>query len=50
MDELNTIIMYLNRISPQEAADRWEKRLEERIAQEASRFKVMEWMEAGAER
>ena len=46
MDELNMILMYLNGISPQEAAKRWEKRVEQEawIAQEASRPKVLEWM------
>ena len=46
MNELNTVLMYLNGVSPQEAANLSKKRLEEeeRIAQEASRSKVMEWM------
>jgi len=44
MDELNMVPMCLNGISPQEAANRWEKRMEEeqRIAVEGSRSKVME--------
>ena len=48
MDELNMVLMYLNGISPQEVAKRREKRMEqeERIAREASRPKVMEWMKA----
>jgi hypothetical protein len=48
MNELNTVLMYLNGVSPQEAANLSKKRLEEeeRIAQEASRSKVMEWMTA----
>jgi hypothetical protein len=48
MDELNRVLMCLNGISPEEATNRWEKRMEEeqRIAREASRSKVMEWVNA----
>ena len=48
MDDLNAVIMYLKGTSPQEAAARWEKRMEEEeeIARKASRSKVMEWMNA----
>lgn len=46
MDELNMLLMYLSGITPEEAAIRGEKRLEEeeQMAQEAGRRKVMEWM------
>jgi hypothetical protein len=46
MDKLNAVIMSLKGISPQEAAKREEKRMEEQqqIAQRASQSKVMEWM------
>ena len=46
MDNLNAIMMYLKGTSPQEAAARWEKRMEEEeeIARKAGRNKVMEWM------
>ena len=46
MDELNAVLMYLEGITPQEAANRREKRMEEEElkAQAASRSKVMEWM------
>ncbi|KAI9509588.1 hypothetical protein F5148DRAFT_1186323 [Russula earlei] len=45
MDELNTVLMYIHGISPEEAADRREREIEqeERAAQEAGRKKVMEW-------
>jgi hypothetical protein len=48
MDNLNEVLMYLNGISPQEAATRWEKRMEqeEEIARKASHNKVKEWMKA----
>jgi hypothetical protein len=47
MDELNMVLMYLSGITPEEAAIRREKRLEEeeQLAQEAGRGKVMEWMD-----
>jgi hypothetical protein len=47
MDELNMVLMYLSGITPEEAAIRREKRLEEeeQMAQEAGRRKVMEWIE-----
>jgi len=46
MDNLNTYIMLLQGTSPEDAARRWEKRMEEKeqIAQQASRNKVMEWI------
>jgi hypothetical protein len=46
MDKLNSVLMSLQGITPQEAANRREKRMEEEElrAQEASRRKVMEWM------
>ena len=46
MDDLNSVLMLLHGITPQEAAIRTEKRMqeEERMAQEAGRSKVMEWM------
>jgi predicted transcriptional regulator len=46
MDNLNAVLMYLKGTSPQEAAARWEKRMEEEeeIARKASQNKVMEWM------
>ncbi len=48
MDNLNAVLTYLKGISPQEAATRWEKRMEqeEEIARKASRNKVKEWMKA----
>lgn len=50
MDELNMVLMYLSGITPEQAAIRQEKRLEEeRIAQEAGRRKVTEWMNASNE-
>ena len=47
MDELNMVLMYLSGITPEEAAIRREKRLEEeeKMAQEAGRRKVMEWVD-----
>ncbi|KAI0252791.1 hypothetical protein BJV78DRAFT_1281379 [Lactifluus subvellereus] len=49
MDELNSVLMSLQGITPQEVANRREKRMEEELrAQEASRSKVMEWMKIGA--
>jgi len=46
MDKLNAFLMSLHGTSPEDAARRWEKRMEEKeqIAQQASRNKVMEWM------
>ncbi|KAI0246116.1 hypothetical protein BJV78DRAFT_1348806 [Lactifluus subvellereus] len=46
MDELNSVLMSLQGITPQEVANRREKRMEEEElkAQDASRSKVMEWM------
>ncbi len=46
MDELNMVLMYMHGITPEEAAERRQKEIEqeERAAQEASRSKVMEWM------
>ena len=46
MDELNIALMFVSGITPQEAADRREKQMEEEElkAQEASRSKVTEWM------
>ncbi|KAK2464782.1 hypothetical protein APHAL10511_003200 [Amanita phalloides] len=46
MDDMNFLLMYLSGISPEEAAMRKIKREEEeeRLAQEASRSKVTEWM------
>ena len=48
IDNLNVLMMYLTGTSPQEAAARWEKRMEEEeeIARKASRNKVMEWMKS----
>ena len=45
MDELNMVLMYLHGITPEVAAERGQKKLEqeERAAQEASRNKVAEW-------
>jgi len=47
MDELDMVLMYLSGITPEEAAIRREKRLEEeeQMAQEAGRRKVMEWID-----
>jgi hypothetical protein len=47
MDELNMVLMYLSGITPEEAAIRREKRLEEeeKMAQEAGRRKVTEWID-----
>jgi hypothetical protein len=46
MDDLNSFLMAIQGITPQEAAKRREKwlREEELKAQEASRSKVVEWM------
>jgi hypothetical protein len=46
MDELNSVLMSIQGITPQEAANRKEKQMmeEELKAQEASRSKVKEWM------
>ncbi|KAH9042303.1 hypothetical protein EDB84DRAFT_1559481 [Lactarius hengduanensis] len=46
MDDLNLVLMFINRTTPEEAAERMEKRMEEeeRAAQERSRSKVTEWM------
>jgi hypothetical protein len=45
MDELNVVLMYINGITPEMAAERRQKEIEqeERAAREASRGKVMEW-------
>jgi hypothetical protein len=45
MDELNMFLMYIHGITPEMAAERRQKEIEreERVAQEASRSKVMEW-------
>jgi hypothetical protein len=45
MDELNMFLMRIHGITPEMAAERRQKELEreERVAQEASRSKVMEW-------
>jgi len=45
MDELNMVLMYIHGITPEVAAERRQKKIEqeERAAQEASRSKVMEW-------
>ncbi|KAI0288752.1 hypothetical protein BC826DRAFT_1035981 [Russula brevipes] len=45
MDELNVVLMYIHGITPEVAAERRQKEIEqkERAAQEASRNKVMEW-------
>jgi hypothetical protein len=45
MDELNMVLMRISGITPEMAAERREKEIEqeERAAQEASRSKVMEW-------
>jgi hypothetical protein len=47
MDELNMVLMYIQGITPEMAAERRQKEIdrEERAAQEASRSKVMEWRE-----
>ena len=47
MDEMNMVLMYLSGITPEEAAIRREKRLEEeeKMAQEAGRSKVLEWVD-----
>ncbi|KAH8994522.1 hypothetical protein EDB92DRAFT_1943833 [Lactarius akahatsu] len=46
MDDLNAVLMLVRGITPEEAAKRRERRMEEEElkAQEASRSKVMEWM------
>jgi hypothetical protein len=45
MDELNMVLMYMHGITPEMAAERRQKEIEreERVAQEASRSKVMQW-------
>ena len=45
MDELNMFLMHIHGITPEMAAERNQKKieLEERVAQEAGRNKVMEW-------
>ncbi|KAH9965207.1 hypothetical protein BC827DRAFT_1382322 [Russula dissimulans] len=45
MDELNMVLMYIHGITPEVAAERRQRKIEqeERAAQEASRSKVMEW-------
>jgi len=45
MDELNIVLMYLQGITPEMAAERRQKEIdrEEQAALEASRSKVMEW-------
>ena len=45
MDTLSMHLMYIHGITPEEAAERRQKKIEqeERAAQEASRSKVMEW-------
>ena len=45
MDELNMFLMCIHGITPEMAAERRQKEIdrEERVAQEASRSKVMEW-------
>ncbi|KAH9036197.1 hypothetical protein EDB85DRAFT_2288402 [Lactarius pseudohatsudake] len=46
MDDMNAVLMFVRGITPEEAAKRREKRMEEEElkAQEASRSKVMDWM------
>ena len=46
MDELNLVLMHFSGTTPQEVVKRREKRMEEeeRVAQETSRSRVMEWM------
>jgi hypothetical protein len=46
MDELNMILMYIHGTTPEVAAERRQRKIEqeERAAQEASRTKVMEWI------
>jgi hypothetical protein len=50
MDDLNLFLMRVSGINPQDLADKWEKQMEEeeRVAQEKSRSKVMEWMRTGS--
>jgi len=45
MDELNVVLMYIHGITPEVAAERRQKEIEqkERAAQEASQNKVVEW-------
>ena len=45
MDELNMFLMHIHGITPEMAAERRQREIErkERVAQEASRSKVMEW-------
>ncbi|KAH9072335.1 hypothetical protein EDB83DRAFT_2313389 [Lactarius deliciosus] len=46
MDDLNMVLMYINGTTPEEVAERREKRMEEeeRAAQDRGRNKVTEWM------
>ena len=50
MDDLNLLLMSVEGITPQEAADRREKRMEEEElrAQETGRRKVTEWMDTSS--
>jgi hypothetical protein len=50
MDDLNLLLMSVEGITPQEAADRREKRMEEEElrAQEAGRRKITEWMDTSS--
>ncbi|KAH9172939.1 hypothetical protein EDB89DRAFT_821689 [Lactarius sanguifluus] len=46
IDNLNLVLMFINGTTPEEVAERMEKRMEEeeRVAQERGRDKVTEWM------
>ncbi|KAH9042299.1 hypothetical protein EDB84DRAFT_1576695 [Lactarius hengduanensis] len=46
IDDLNLVLMFINQTTPEEVAERMEKRMEEeeRAAQERGRNKVAEWM------
>ncbi|KAH9042313.1 hypothetical protein EDB84DRAFT_1266912 [Lactarius hengduanensis] len=46
IDDLNLVLMFINRTTPEEVAERMEKRVEEeeRAAQKRGRNKVTEWM------
>jgi len=48
MEELNVLLMHINGTTPEEVAERRQKIIEqrERAAQEASRSKVLEWLDA----
>ncbi|KAN0130746.1 hypothetical protein V8E53_011421, partial [Lactarius tabidus] len=50
MDDLNLFLMRVSGINPQDLADKWEKQMEEeeRVAQEKSRSRVMEWRSTGS--